>query len=151
MVKKIILWILLILTCFMIYSFSGANAEKSAGLTQKLTEKVAVVTEDKPGTVAYKNLHKLIRKIGHIVEYAILGIVSFYLALNYQLPLKKSLILSLVFCAFYAGTDEFHQLFVPGRTGRVIDVFIDFCGSAAGIGVFEMIKMLIQKNKTKKA
>ena len=31
--------------------------------------------------------------------------------------------------AAYAATDEFHQLFVPGRAGRVTDVLIDSAGA----------------------
>ena len=33
---------------------------------------------------------------------------------------------------FYANTDEFHQLFVPGRTGRLLDIGIDSCGALLG-------------------
>lgn len=33
-------------------------------------------------------------------------------------------------CALLAGLDEFHQTFVPGRSGQVRDVFIDMAGSA---------------------
>ena len=36
------------------------------------------------------------------------------------------------FCIFYATTDEFHQLFVPGRTGRLLDIGIDSCGALLG-------------------
>ena len=33
----------------------------------------------------------------------------------------------------YAATDEFHQIFVPGRAGMVTDVMIDSSGALAGI------------------
>ena len=33
----------------------------------------------------------------------------------------------------YAATDEFHQLFVPGRAGLPTDVLIDATGAALGL------------------
>lgn len=36
------------------------------------------------------------------------------------------------FSALYAASDEFHQLFVPGRAGLLSDVGIDSCGAAVG-------------------
>ncbi|MBQ2251230.1 MAG: VanZ family protein, partial [Lachnospiraceae bacterium] len=38
--------------------------------------------------------------------------------------------LAFVMTALYAATDEIHQLFVPGRAGRVTDVLIDCIGVA---------------------
>ena len=35
--------------------------------------------------------------------------------------------------AGFAVSDEFHQLFVPGRSGNIKDVFIDTAGSVSGI------------------
>ena len=133
----------------MIYSFSDADAKKSSDLTEILTEKVADVTKEPKGTETFKDIHKVVRKIGHIVEFFILGVVSFLLALSYNLSVKRSIIISLAFCTFYAVTDEIHQLFVDGRTGRVIDVFIDFCGSVAGVGVVKGIEKFKTRNKTK--
>jgi VanZ family protein len=33
----------------------------------------------------------------------------------------------------YAATDEIHQTFVPGRSGRLTDVLIDAAGAAVGV------------------
>ena len=33
----------------------------------------------------------------------------------------------------YAATDEFHQLFIPGRSGQVSDVLLDSAGALAGV------------------
>jgi VanZ family protein len=41
--------------------------------------------------------------------------------------------LVLLSVALYAASDEFHQLFVPGRDAAVHDVFIDTAGGAAGL------------------
>lgn len=40
---------------------------------------------------------------------------------------------------FYAASDEFHQLFVPGRSGQVTDVLIDSAGVLVGVLLFWVI------------
>ena len=44
-----------------------------------------------------------------------------------------------------AATDEFHQLFVPGRGARVTDVLIDSLGAAAGILLFLAVRRLLAR------
>ena len=36
-------------------------------------------------------------------------------------------------------TDEFHQLFVPGRSGQVKDVLLDSCGAAVGVLILMLV------------
>lgn len=35
----------------------------------------------------------------------------------------------------YAASDEFHQIFVPGRTPKVTDVMLDSAGVLLGLGI----------------
>jgi len=44
----------------------------------------------------------------------------------------------------YAATDEFHQLFVPGRSGQVKDVLLDSCGAAVGVLILMLVAALIR-------
>ena len=53
-----------------------------------------------------------------------------------------------VWCIFYAATDEFHQLFVPGRYGMVRDVVLDFLGALTGIAVCILVSRRFGKNGT---
>ena len=50
-----------------------------------------------------------------------------------------------VFCFLYACSDEVHQLFVPGRSGNIIDVGIDSIGSYFGILFFYIYYQLRRK------
>ncbi len=43
------------------------------------------------------------------------------------------------FSALYAASDEFHQLFVPGRAGLFSDVAIDSCGAALGSALAALV------------
>jgi VanZ family protein len=45
---------------------------------------------------------------------------------------------------FYAFTDEFHQLFVTGRTGQFIDIGIDMIGVLIGVLVFYIYGLLVK-------
>jgi VanZ family protein len=47
----------------------------------------------------------------------------------------------------YACTDEIHQIFIPGRTARIKDIFIDTAGGSAGLllGYFINKKVFFKK------
>lgn len=88
-----------------------------------------------------------IKKTAHLIEYTILFLLWFR-ALGEKNP-GRALIYSLI----YAFTDEIHQLFIPGRTGKLRDVGIDFSGmaiSALLIIKFDLWKILLYPLPTKK-
>lgn len=89
----------------------------------------------------------LIKKTAHVLEYTILFLLWFR-ALN-----KKNPFQALIFSLIYAFTDEIHQLFVPGRTGRLRDVGIDSIGIVTAsllIVKFDLWKLLLYPLHTKK-
>ena len=82
-------------------------------------------------------IHHVLRKCGHLTEYAILALLlwrALHVTGNH-LPTwswpKVGGTLLLVF--IFAASDEFHQRFVPTRTPMVSDVFIDTAGGACGL------------------
>ncbi len=84
-----------------------------------------------------ETIHHILRKCGHLTEYAILALLlwrALHVAGNH-LPAwswpKVGGTLLLVF--IFAATDEFHQKFVPTRTPLITDVFIDTAGGAIGL------------------
>jgi VanZ family protein len=80
----------------------------------------------------------VIRKTGHVVEYAILGALI-WRARRRQAGgdngawSRREAALAVVLAALYAVTDELHQHFVPGRLGSAWDVLIDTLGAALGL------------------
>ncbi len=81
--------------------------------------------------------HFYIRKGGHVVGYAILSILLFR-AWRATLPVVNDAKwtfrwanIAILGTAFVASLDEWHQSFLPSRTGRVQDVILDTC---AGLG-----------------
>ena len=80
----------------------------------------------------------VIRKIAHMTLYAIL---AFCAACSQIKPSFKKVLL---FCACYACTDEFHQLFIPGRSGEIRDVCIDCLGACIGFLLSTGIKKTVK-------
>ncbi len=71
----------------------------------------------------------ILRKIAHVVEYAILCALSWRaLAGSRPSSMKQLFWFSVVFSVAYAASDEFHQSFVPGRGPAATDVLIDSVG-----------------------
>ena len=78
------------------------------------------------------------RKCVHLTEYAVLALLL-WRALRKPVKndprpwLWREARLALLMVALYAASDEFHQCFVPTRTGLVSDVLVDTAGGAAGL------------------
>ena len=49
---------------------------------------------------------------------------------------KKVVVSAVISSAVYAATDEFHQLFVEGRSGEIRDILIDTSGALTGALLF---------------
>ena len=69
----------------------------------------------------------IVRKLAHFAEYTIAGMLGMLFFRNLGFP-----VLSLFSGLLLALTDETIQLFVPGRSGQVTDVWLDFSGILAG-------------------
>ena len=73
-----------------------------------------------------------VRKCAHASEYAVLGILTGLSADSLGIR-KQKWQKAFSAASVYAMTDEFHQLFVPGRSGQISDVLIDSAGALTGI------------------
>jgi VanZ family protein len=97
--------------------------------------------------------HFFIRKGGHVVGYAILSILAFrawretFPARGNPLWTVRWSAIAILMTAFVASLDEWHQSFIPSRTGRWQDVVLDTC---AGIAA-QVLILLWLKNFGKSA
>jgi VanZ family protein len=87
--------------------------------------------------------HFFIRKSGHVVGYAILSILLLRAwratlpAMNDAEWTPRWATIAILGTALVASLDEWHQSFLPSRTGRWQDVVLDTCaGIAAQILIF---------------
>jgi VanZ family protein len=78
-------------------------------------------------------LHHLIRKCGHFFGYGFIGLAwlrAWWMTLPHSHFLQDAF-LALLGTALVASLDEFHQSFLPNRTGTPWDVLLDCSGAMA--------------------
>lgn len=147
--KKIISFIVLILWMIVIFSFSSADANKSTGTSDKVITtmieiKDKITNNETPNNekeIIVKNSSLYIRKLAHITEYLILGFLMFNLLKQYSVT---NIYYAIGLSILYSCTDEFHQLFISGRSGSIRDVLIDSIGILIGTYLYNL---LFIKNK----
>jgi len=74
----------------------------------------------------------LLKKGLHAFEYGVLALL-FWRALRSQISSRHAVTMAWVLSALYAASDEFHQTFVPGRAGRLLDVVVDWLGAGLAL------------------
>ena len=124
-------WALSALWMGVIFAMSAApgdvSGEQSGMLTQIMLSMLRLLPGGLGERIASDTLELLVRKGGHMAEYAVLfGLYRRALRLS---GVRRPGIAALAMCAAYAGTDEFHQSFVDGRGPAVTDVGIDIAGA----------------------
>ena len=156
-VIRLILGIMLAGWMIIIFWFSNQPATESSEISGTISYRLVEdtdeifnwgLTTDQIGNIA-GNIEYPIRKAAHMTEYAILGWLAFAFSGTFEMKQKVHYIAALGFAFCYASTDEFHQLFVPGRAGRVSDVLIDSSGVLLGIAIVSLFMHIKQFLKTK--
>jgi VanZ family protein len=85
-----------------------------------------------------KNEEFILHKISHVLFFSLLTTVI-YLNLKEK---RKRLFLSWVYATLFALTDEIHQSFIIGRSGRAMDIGLDSLASLLTILlIWQMIKV----------
>lgn len=80
-------------------------------------------------------IHMTTRKLAHFAEYALLGFLAARAFRGSPRPglQRRWFPASLALIVVYALLDEYHQSFVPSRTGTVYDSFIDMAGGLTAL------------------
>jgi VanZ family protein len=116
--------------CFIaIESTPAFGADHTSGPLRAIFQAIfGLVRDDQWG-----HIHLYIRKSGHFAGYGLLGLAwlrAWWMTLPSSAFLQDAL-LALVGTAIIASADEFHQTFLPNRTGTPLDVLLDCCGVLA--------------------
>lgn len=158
--SRIGMGILLLLWMGIIFAFSAQVADDSSLVSDGICYRIIELCNDLLGKGW--NMDKKIelataisfpvRKIAHMTEYAILaglilGNIKLYRCQGFLGA--KHFAASWLGAVFYACTDEYHQTFVPGRSGSPIDVGIDSIGAALGLMVLYGVMIGFRKRRKK--
>lgn len=79
--------------------------------------------------------HFLLRKAAHITEYAVLGWLAAraFIGSSHEFLRRRWFLVGLLLIVFHALMDEYHQSFVPSRSGTLYDSGIDIAGGLIGV------------------
>lgn len=88
-----------------------------------------------------------VRKAAHFTEYAILGLLLTAMYRAYGHEGERLFLLAAGTGSLYAATDEFHQLFVQGRSCQITDWMIDTCGVITGAAAVCLFHLIIENRK----
>lgn len=143
MKKKVIKGLVVILCMVIIFLFSTDNSVES---TKKSNRVIIEVTSFFKLDLSKKQQQHVIdmffvpvRKMAHFFIYFVLGIALVSFLREFSIPIRRLLLLSIFLAFLYACTDEFHQLFVPGRSGQIIDVILDTFGASVGVFIYYLV------------
>ena len=157
---RVLLILLLIADMAFIFSNSAQTATVSSSASQSVTEIVAPVIvphykdmDETSKQQTVNSLESVLRETAHLLQFVPLGFALYLLLVTSELPEKIRRIclpITLLFGLLYAVSDEIHQLFVPGRSFQLFDIFMDTCGVTlgciAGILVTVIFRSISQKH-----
>lgn len=128
-------WLPALLLAAAIFAFSATPGEEVSQSYRLLETAAQIVTPTAaPAQPAAASVPPAIDwlKAGHAIGYFWLGVSALY-ALSARSRWSPSIALSL--CCLYSFTDEFHQIFTPGRSASARDILIDTVAALAGVAI----------------
>ena len=161
--KKFFRYFCLVFSVFimgLIFYFSMQNSAESDFVSNSLLQKIIFLFEKNLNNlptqeqlIVVEKYHFILRKLAHFGIYASLGFFVFGFFGTYN-RYKKAVLLffSVAFTFFYALSDEFHQMFVSGRSAQFTDVLIDTSGGILGsiimaIFLYFVVKIFIKRRR----
>ena len=139
----------------LIFYFSAFPAEESQEMSDGVLALLVRVcgifapTEEKRAALTAL-LALYLRKAAHFTEYTLLGCFLTLFFAGTQKTIPRAVLPALLVGIPYAGTDEWHQLFIAGRSGEWRDVLIDAAGVAFGAALACVVLSLILRAKQKR-
>ncbi len=153
-IKSAVFCLLTLLWMTVIFMFSAKNADDSTEQSSFVTNILMNIfsnvyrnsdLSDKMQII--ESMSFAIRKAAHFSIYSVLGLLSFLSVYYLTKFSNKTPFISLLICFIYACSDETHQLFVPGRSGQLRDVFIDFSGALLMTLIILAVRKIYRKIK----
>ena len=81
----------------------------------------------------------------YLYHFGIFFLFSLFLFLAGKFE-KEYILFVIFFSAFYAGLDEYHQLFVLNRSAAIFDFYIDSLGILTSAFIFDIYNKFIKRS-----
>lgn len=149
-IKKIIFTIFVCTWMLTVFFFSHQQGTSSSNTSKNVSTIIINILDIKKEMLEDKKteivqiIEPIIRKLAHYTLYMIGGILIINCIDAYIKEDKKNIIYSLFIGILYSISDELHQLFINGRSGKILDVIIDSVGVFTGILIYWLVKKKIE-------
>lgn len=145
--------VLAIVWMCIIFAFSAQTKEESGAVSESFTYHMVSSTRtffhldlsDARVKEIADAIEGLVRKVAHMMEYGFLAVLLYIWIGQWEMSFLRRGGTAVGATAVYAATDEIHQLFVAGRSGRFSDVCIDSAGAVAGVLVFALLVRIVRR------
>lgn len=118
--------------------FSGQPGTQSQGLSRGIVAWLFGLFGQEPTPETLGVVNYFLRRGAHLFLYFCMGL-GLCGALQWQRKVQAWLP-AMALGVVFAATDEYHQLFSGGRTGKPTDVLLDACGLAIGCGASFLVR-----------
>lgn len=147
--------VLAIIWMCVIFFFSAQAKEESSAVSGGVSYRLVDVT----GLLLHLNIdeeqireivniiERFVRKGAHMAEFAVLAVLIYLWINRWQIARLQRACAAVGLAALYACSDEIHQLFVPGRAGRIFDVMVDSAGALAGMALFLLLEHIVMRTR----
>ncbi len=143
------------LVMLLIFHFSSQEASVSSATSRSFIADIFSVFPRFRALDDYQKMQIIgqaqffVRKAAHFSIYATLGVLAILPSYIVFQKWGRAAIAAWIVTLLYSAADEYHQTFVPGRSGEVRDVLIDSAGAALGIFVIFAIICLWKRHTRK--
>lgn len=152
MVKKTVLWILIIACAAAIFFFSSQKANDSDKVSSGFIVRIVKMIDinkrlsDSDVVKIAESMNSIVRVGAH---FSIFGLLCFLVTLQfhqYDVVGGRLILYSVTTTFLYACSDELHQSFVPGRSSQLSDIITDtsgaLCGALAAMIAIKVIRKI---------
>ena len=131
---RVVFTVALIACIWFIFSNSMAVATVSTDSSGRVLAWMRIILRrlGQPGLAEHLTMH-IVRKLAHFCEYTLEGFLLMLCMRVYSRHPLRHITVPMLGGVLTALTDETIQLFVPGRSGQVTDIWIDFSGVMTGL------------------
>ena len=118
--------------CFVLFA---SSSNFSASNTSRIIRPLLLWLFPEISEAALAQAHFLVRKAAHFTEYALLALLAAraFRTSSHAALARHWRLASFALVASVALVDEYHQSFVPTRTGTIYDSLLDMAGGAAAL------------------
>lgn len=140
-----------------LFCFSAQNGASSGALSDRLAYQLIEQTNPtffQLNAVEQMSIMEILtfclRKAAHMGAYFILAGLLLWALKGWLDAPRRRAVATLLLTALLAGLDEFHQTFVPGRSGQARDVLIDLTGAGLMLLLWAMGRRFLARRRAKK-